>query len=85
YIDPSYMIRSLPANANDSVFCGLLGRDAVHAGMAGKTKLLISFWNNHYVHIPMDASAGKRKSIDPQGRLWQSVLEATGQEDFFYV
>jgi 6-phosphofructokinase 1 len=83
YIDPSYMIRSLPANANDSVFCGLLGRDAVHAGMAGKTKLLISFWNNHYVHIPMDASAGKRKNIDPTGRLWQSVLEATGQEDFF--
>jgi 6-phosphofructokinase 1 len=85
YIDPSYMIRSLPANANDSVFCGLLGRDAVHAGMAGKTKLLISFWNNNYVHIPMDASAGKRKNIDPQGRLWQSVLEATGQEDFFNV
>ncbi len=85
YIDPSYMIRSLPANANDSVFCGLLGRDAVHAGMAGKTKLLISFWNNHYVHIPMDASAGKRKNIDPQGRLWQSVLEATGQEDYFNI
>jgi len=38
YIDPSYMIRSLPANANDSVFCGFLGRDAVHAGLAGKTK-----------------------------------------------
>ncbi len=85
YIDPSYMIRSLPANANDSVFCGLLGRDAVHAGMAGKTKLLISFWNNHYVHIPMDASAGKRKNVDPEGRLWQSVLEATGQEGFFNV
>ncbi|MCD4744586.1 MAG: ATP-dependent 6-phosphofructokinase, partial [Desulfobacteraceae bacterium] len=85
YIDPSYMIRSLSSNANDSVFCGLLARDAVHAGMAGKTKLLVSFWNNHYVHIPMDASAGKRKSIDPKGRLWQSVLEATGQEDFFNV
>ncbi len=83
YIDPSYIIRSLPANANDSVFCGFLGRDAVHAGMAGKTKLLISFWNNHYVHVPMDASAGKRKNIDPQGRLWQSVLEATGQNPFF--
>jgi 6-phosphofructokinase 1 len=83
YIDPSYIIRSLPANANDSVFCGFLGRDAVHAGMAGKTKLLISYWNNHYVHVPMDASAGKRKNMDPQGRLWQSVLEATGQDDFF--
>ena len=84
YIDPSYMIRSLPANANDSVFCGLLGRDAVHAGMAGKTNLLISHWNDQYVHIPMDASAGKRKYLDPNGRLWQSVLEATGQEAYFY-
>jgi len=79
YIDPSYMIRSLPANANDSVFCGFLGRDAVHAGMAGKTKLLISHWNNRYVHIPMEASAGKRKNVDPKGKLWQSVLEVTGQ------
>jgi 6-phosphofructokinase 1 len=83
YIDPSYIIRSLPANANDSVFCGFLGRDAVHAGMAGKTNLLISFWNNHYVHVPMEASAGKRKRLDPRGRLWQSVLEATGQNMFF--
>ncbi|MBU0972161.1 MAG: ATP-dependent 6-phosphofructokinase [Proteobacteria bacterium] len=83
YIDPSYIIRSLPANANDSVFCGFLGRDAVHAGMAGKTNLLISFWNNHYVHVPMEASAGKRKKLDPRGRLWQSVLEATGQNSFF--
>lgn len=83
YIDPSYIIRSLPANANDSVFCGFLGREAVHAGMAGKTKLLVSFWNNHYVHVPMDASAGKRKRLDPNGRLWQSVLEATGQDAYF--
>lgn len=83
YIDPSYIIRSLPANANDSVFCGFLGREAVHAGMAGKTKLLVSFWNNHYVHVPMDASAGNRKNLDPDDRLWQSVLEATGQETFF--
>jgi len=79
YIDPSYMIRSLPANANDRVFCSFLGRDAVHAGMAGKTKLLIGRWNNHFVHLPMSASAGKRKQIDHKGKLWQSVLGATGQ------
>jgi 6-phosphofructokinase 1 len=83
YIDPSYIIRSLPANANDSVFCGLLARDAVHAGMAGKTNLIISFWNNNYVHVPMDASAGKRKKMDPAGKLWQSVLESTGQNSLF--
>jgi len=82
YIDPSYMIRSLPANANDHVFCSFLGRDAVHAGMAGKTRVLIGNWNNYFVHIPMGASAGKRKRIDPNGKLWLSVLHATGQSLF---
>lgn len=79
YIDPSYMIRSLPANANDRVYCSFLGRDAVHAGMAGKTKLLIGRWNNQFVHLPMGASAGKRKKVDQKGKLWLSVLGATGQ------
>ncbi len=79
YIDPSYTIRSLPANANDHVFCSFLGRDAVHAGMAGKTKLLIGRWNEHFVHVPMSASSGRRKQVNPNGKLWRSVLEATGQ------
>lgn len=79
YIDPSYIIRSLPANANDHVFCSFLGRDAVHAAMAGKTKLIVGNWSNHFVHIPMIASAEKRKQVNPLGKLWQSVLEATGQ------
>ena len=79
YIDPSYMIRSLPANANDRVFCNFLGRNAVHAGMAGKTNLLIGHWNNFFVHVPMQTVAGKRKQINPGGTLWRSTLEATGQ------
>jgi 6-phosphofructokinase 1 len=79
YIDPSYMIRSLPANANDSVFCGFLGRNAVHAGMAGKTKLVIGRWNNNFVHIPMEAATSRRKKVSPEGELWSAVLETTGQ------
>jgi 6-phosphofructokinase 1 len=79
YIDPSYMIRSLPANANDRVFCSFLGRYAVHAGMAGKTSMIIGHWNNHFVHVPMQLIAGKRKHINPGGSLWRSTLEATGQ------
>ena len=79
YIDPSYMIRSLPANANDRVFCSFLGRYAVHAGMAGKTSMLIGHWNNHFVHVPMKLIAEKRKHINPAGSLWRSTLEATGQ------
>ena len=79
YIDPSYMIRSLPANPNDSVFCGFLGRNAVHAGMAGKTRLMVSNWNKHFVHVPLALTVGIRKKIIRHGRLWRTVLETTGQ------
>lgn len=79
YIDPSYMIRSLPANSNDHVFCTFLGRDAVHAGMAGKTNMIIGHWNDYFVHVPVPLTAGKRKQVDPGGKLWQTALEATGQ------
>jgi len=79
YIDPSYMIRSLPANANDRVFCNFLGRNSVHAGMSGRTGMLIGHWNNQFVHVPMKLIADKRKKVNPRGSLWRSTLEATGQ------
>ncbi len=79
YIDPSYIIRSLPACAKDHVFCSFLGRDAVHAGMTGKTKLLVGYWNEQFVHVPMSLPAGRRKQVDPGGKLWQNVIQATGQ------
>ena len=79
YIDPSYTIRSASANANDHLLCGFLARSAVHAGMAGKTKMLVALCNNQIVHIPMEASIGKRKQVDIYGDMWMSVLETTGQ------
>jgi 6-phosphofructokinase 1 len=79
YIDPSYMIRSLPANSNDHVYCTFLGRDAVHAGMAGKTNMIIGHWNDHFVHVPVPLTAGRRKHVFAGDKLWQTVLEATGQ------
>ena len=79
YIDPSYTIRSMPANPHDSVFCLLLGHNAVHAGMAGKTDMLVGYWNGEYTHVPIPLAVSKSKRIDPHGRLWSSVLESTGQ------
>jgi len=79
YIDPSYMIRSLPANANDHLYCGFLGRDAVHAGISGKTNMIISHWNNFFVHVPLPLTISTRKRVNPDGKLWQTVLESTGQ------
>jgi 6-phosphofructokinase 1 len=79
YIDPSYIIRSAPANPNDSIFCTLLGQFAVHAGMAGKTDITIGQWNNVYTHAPIELVISRRKQIDPNSRFWYTVLEATGQ------
>ncbi|MFB0555737.1 MAG: ATP-dependent 6-phosphofructokinase [Phycisphaerae bacterium] len=79
YIDPSYMIRSLPADSNDSVFCVMLGQNAVHAGMSGRTNMVVGYRNQYFVHIPISLTIIKRKKVDPDGHLWQTVLETTGQ------
>ncbi|HPI92571.1 MAG TPA: ATP-dependent 6-phosphofructokinase [Deltaproteobacteria bacterium] len=79
YLDPSYIIRSVTANASDSIFCGFLAQMAVHAGMSGKTDMLIGLWNNVYVHIPNEICMKGRKKIDTDGPLWMSVRESTGQ------
>lgn len=80
YIDPSYMIRSLPADSNDSAFCLMLGQNAAHAGMSGRTNMVIGYCNQHFVHLPIDLTIRKRKIINPNGHLWQTVLETTGQK-----
>jgi len=79
YIDPSYMIRSVPANARDSAYCLLLGHNAVHAGMAGRTNMLVGLWNNRYTHVPIALAAFERKKLDTESRLWSDVLSCTGQ------
>lgn len=79
YIDPSYIIRSAPANANDSKFCSLLAQNAVHAALSGKTDFVLGFWNNHFTLIPIPMVVAKRKKIDIDGELWWNVLETTGQ------
>ena len=79
YIDPSYIIRSAPANANDSKFSNLLAQNAVHASMAGKTDFVVGFWNNQFTIMPISMVVAKRKKIDIEGELWWNVLEATGQ------
>jgi 6-phosphofructokinase 1 len=79
YIDPSYTIRSQPANARDSAYCVLLGHNAVHAAMAGRTEMAVSFWRNEFTHVPIPVAVSERKKIDPNGALWNSVIACTGQ------
>ena len=79
YIDPSYIIRSVPAAPEDRIFCLNLGRHAMHAAMAGKTGMVVARWHHRFVHLPMSLVTRGRRKVDPTGDLWRSVLETTGQ------
>ena len=79
YLDPSYHIRSVAANASDAVFCHLLAEYAVHAGMAGKTNLAIGYWNNFFTHVPISLATEERRMVSLNGALWRGVLSATQQ------
>ena len=73
------VIRSVPANAYDSVYCVRLAHAAVHAAMAGRTEVVVGRWHGRFVHIPIPVAISRRSTVDPDGDLWLSVLEATGQ------
>ena len=79
YIDPSYVIRSAPANPSDSIYCERLGNAAAHAAMAGKTRLIIGLVNNKFVHLPIKTVISQRNYVDPEGDLWRDTLDATHQ------
>ena len=84
YIDPSYIIRSAPANANDSLFCNLLAQYAVHGAMAGRTGFVVGYWNSQFTLLPISLAVKKRKKISIEGELWSNVLETTGQPGKMY-
>ncbi len=77
YIDPSYNIRSCQANARDSILCLMLGENAVHAAMAGKTDMFIGFWNQNFTNVPLSAAIGRRKKVDLNSQFWQTIKATT--------
>ncbi len=79
YIDPSYTIRSVPATPHDSVLCLLLGYNAVHAGMTGRTNMVVGSWRREFTHLPIPMAVSKRKQINPKDGIWSYVLACTGQ------
>ena len=83
YFDPSYLIRSVPADAEDAMLCDLLARNAAHAAMAGKTGLVIGLLHDRFIHVPIEVLAKQKKRLDPNGAAWHAVLAATGQPERF--
>ena len=83
YFDPSYIVRSSPGNAEDSVLCDAFARHAAHAAMAGKTGLVIGFLHDRFIHVPIELLATQQKRLDPDSPAWSAVLSTTGQRHRF--
>ena len=83
YIDPSYIIRSVPANCEDDILCDQFARRAVHAAMSGKTGILLGHMSGTFVHVPITMSTGQKRRVNTEGELWNAVLSATGQPRVF--
>lgn len=83
YFDPSYIVRSSPANAEDAILCDLFARHAVHAAMAGKTGLMIGLLHEKFIHVPIELLTSRKKTIDTTAPAWSAVLAATGQPEVF--
>lgn len=80
YVDPSYQVRSVPANAADSLYCQQLAMDAVHGCMAGLTGFSVGVVNKAPVYIPIpQLVATSPRSMNPNGSSWQRILAMTGQ------
>ena len=82
YIDPTYMVRGCTANAHDKVYCNILGQNAAHAAMAGFTGCSVGLVNTHYVYLPIPMLIERPRYVDPNSRMYQRLLAATGQPDF---
>jgi 6-phosphofructokinase 1 len=82
YIDPTYMIRAVRANASDGILCTVLGQNAVHGAFAGYSGITVGIINTHYAYLPITEVIAYPKSVDPNSRMWHRCLTSTGQPDF---
>ena len=82
YIDPSYTIRSVPASALDRTLTDRMARNAVHAAMAGKTDVMMGWWNQAIIHVPISIAIAEKKRMSLDSDLWNAVLATTGQPNW---
>ena len=83
YFDPSYAIRSVPAKGTDAIRCYLLARNAVHAGMAGRTNCVVGNLGEWYTLVPIKLATIQRQKVNLKSDLWSAVLDATRQTTYF--
>ncbi|OMO70946.1 hypothetical protein CCACVL1_18564 [Corchorus capsularis] len=83
YIDPTYMIRAIPSNASDNVYCTLLAHSAIHGAMAGYTGFTVGPVNGRHAYIPFHRITERQNKVVITDRMWARCLSSTNQPSFF--
>ncbi|GLU22315.1 hypothetical protein SLE2022_384020 [Rubroshorea leprosula] len=82
YIDPTYMIRAIPSNASDNVYCTLLAQSAIHGAMAGYTGCTVGLVNGRHTYIPFYRITERQHKVIITDRMWARLLSSTHQPSF---
>ncbi|PPR91782.1 hypothetical protein GOBAR_AA28913 [Gossypium barbadense] len=88
-LDPTYMIRAIPSNASDNIYCTLLAQSAVHGAMAGYTGFTVGPVNSRHAYIPISVSfevfnnvTETQNTVKLTDRMWARLLASTNQPSF---
>ncbi|KAM0042938.1 putative 6-phosphofructokinase [Helianthus debilis subsp. tardiflorus] len=82
YIDPTYMIRAVPSNAYDNIYCTLLAQSAVHGAMAGYSGFTVGPVNSRHAYIPIERVTEATNVVKLTDRMWARLLASTNQPIF---
>jgi 6-phosphofructokinase 1 len=82
YIDPTYMIRAIPSNASDNVYCTLLAHSAIHGAMAGYCGFTVGPVNSRHCYIPIKRVVATSRNVNVADRMWARLMSSTNQPSF---
>ena len=80
--EPRHLIRAIPPNPNDQIYCERLANQAVDNALAGFTGFMVTRWLSNFVLVPLQHVQGRTKKIDIETLLWKQVVNSTGQPSF---
>ena len=84
YMDPTYVVRAVPANEYDCNLCAKLAESAVHCAFAGFTNFSVGMINNKPCMIPLDKMCGKaERKVEFNSDDYLMLLASTGQPSFY--
>ena len=84
YMDPTYVVRAVPANEYDCNLCAKLAESAVHCAFAGFTNFSVGMINNKPCMIPLEKMCGKaERKVEFNSDDYLMLLASTGQPSFY--